>query len=121
MGSRDVHKRFVQVGYILLLIIFTYWFFPGYFTIADTETSQKVAKDRDRSRDCDILVISCIDFRFVSFIRNFLTDNLKIKDDYDHIAVPGSVINIIKPETQKITLDEIDISLHLHHVNRLVL
>lgn len=115
-------KRYIYMRYIFVIIILICCVSFDYSVIlANTEISQKIAEDRDRSNDCNALVITCIDFRFVSFIRIFLTENLKVKDDYDHIAIPGSVINIIGSETQNITFDEIDISLNLHHVNHLVL
>ncbi|GMU28629.1 MAG: hypothetical protein AMXMBFR17_21690 [Candidatus Jettenia caeni] len=122
MGNKGLQKRFFYVGYIFFIIILIcYVSFNHSITVANAEINPKIIEDRDRSNDCNTLVISCVDFRFVSFIRVFLTENLKIKDDYDHIAIPGSVTDIIRPETQKITFDKIDILLNLHHVNHLVL
>lgn len=56
---------------------------------------------------CKALVISCIDYRFVSSRRDYLV-NLGIKDEYDLLTTPGSSINI-----QKIK-ESIETSLSVH-------
>ena len=56
---------------------------------------------------CKALVISCIDFRFVSKVRDFLA-NKGLKEDYDLVTVPGASLGI-----EKVT-DSISISLRLH-------
>ncbi|MCF6159267.1 MAG: hypothetical protein E3K32_12040 [wastewater metagenome] len=75
----------------------------------------------DKKNDFTTLVISPNDYRFVSFIHIFLTENLKIQDNYDHIAISGSLIKSILPGIPKVTLNEIDISLNLHRVRRLII
>jgi carbonic anhydrase len=45
------------------------------------------------SHKCEGLIISCIDFRFVTRIRDYLVEN-NLKDSYDLITVPGSSLNI---------------------------
>lgn len=59
------------------------------------------------TQNCKALVISCIDFRFVSNRRDFLT-NVGIKDNYDLITTPGASLNIGKIK------DSIEISFKLH-------
>ena len=44
---------------------------------------------------CKALVISCIDFRFVTKIRDYLEDQDLI-DNYDLITVPGASLNLNK-------------------------
>lgn len=44
---------------------------------------------------CKTLVISCIDFRFVSRVRNFLVEQ-GLTDDYDSVTVPGASLGIEK-------------------------
>lgn len=56
---------------------------------------------------CKALVISCIDYQFVSSRRDYLV-NLGIKDRYDLLTTPGASINI-----QKIT-EGIETSLSVH-------
>jgi len=56
---------------------------------------------------CKALVISCIDFRFVSKVRDFLTSH-ELKEDYDLVTVPGASLGI-----EKVT-DSISTSLLLH-------
>ena len=60
------------------------------------------------SNKCKALVISCIDYRFVSPRRDYLV-NLSIKDQYDLLTTPGASINI-----QKIK-EGIETSLRVHN------
>lgn len=118
----NVYKRFFQIGFIrFLIVLFCYFLFSYSVVRADSEINQEDICIHDRNHRYNTLVISCIDVRFVSFIRLFLTENLKINDDYDHVAIPGSIMNIIGPGGQKATFNEIDVSINLHHVKRLVL
>lgn len=56
---------------------------------------------------CKALVISCIDFRFISKIRDFLVKE-GLKDNYDLITIPGAALSIEKAASSIIT------SLNLH-------
>ena len=59
------------------------------------------------SHKCEGLIISCIDFRFVTRTRDYLVRN-NSKDNYDLITVPGASLNIKDVETN------IAISFKLH-------
>ena len=60
------------------------------------------------SHSCKALVISCIDFRFITNQRDYLNTS-GLKDNYDLITVPGASLNIEKIE------DSIDTSFKLHN------
>lgn len=57
--------------------------------------------------ECKALVISCIDYRFVTKVRNYLS-NQNLKESYDLITTPGASLNIDKVS------DHIGISFRLH-------
>ena len=56
---------------------------------------------------CRALVVTCIDFRFVSTVRDYLT-NKGLRDNYDLITFPGASLNINSIE------ENIDLSFKLH-------
>src|SRR3989344_83529 len=58
--------------------------------------------------ECKILVISCIDFRFVTKLRDYLVDQ-DLKGSYDLITVPGASLNIGE------VLETIGLSFKLHN------
>jgi carbonic anhydrase len=43
--------------------------------------------------ECEVLVVSCIDFRFITKVRDFLI-SLNLTDKYDLITIPGASLNI---------------------------
>ena len=47
---------------------------------------------------CEGLIISCIDFRFVTRTRDYLVKN-NLKNNYDLITVPGASLNVKDVET----------------------
>ncbi len=62
--------------------------------------------------NCRALIISCIDFRFHTKIRQYAEDN-GILDNYDLLAVAGSVKDIDKDE---FLIKQIEISYNLHKI-----
>ena len=48
-----------------------------------------------KDRHCQALVITCIDFRFVTKVRDILVSR-GLKDNYDLITVPGASLGINK-------------------------
>lgn len=60
------------------------------------------------AQKCKALVISCIDYRFVSLRRDYLL-KLGIKDQYDLLTTPGASINV-----QKIK-EDVKTSLSVHN------
>lgn len=63
---------------------------------------------------CDALIVSCIDFRFQKYIRNWTDTNLPDKT-FDVIAYAGSTKEL---ET---VLKQIELSIKLHDVKHIVL
>ncbi len=70
---------------------------------------------------CDALVITCTDFRFTTATQKFINDKLQLKDNYDYISIPGSIRNLIDSKTRDIVLNTFGVSVHLHHVNRVII
>ena len=71
--------------------------------------------------NCDLLVISCIDFRFQEHLRNFLEKDHK--GNYDLVCIAGSAKNFISGnEADKETiLKQVKISQELHHIKKIFL
>ena len=80
----------------------------------------EVSRDAKRS-DCDTLVITCIDYRFTFENQGFVNETLGLKDNYDHISIPGSIQNLINPETSDLVLSKFALSVRLHLVKRIVI
>ncbi|GAN32914.1 MAG: hypothetical protein DYG83_00695 [Candidatus Brocadia sp. AMX2] len=70
--------------------------------------------------DCDTLVITCIDYRFAVANQKFINDTLGLKDNYDHISIPGSIYNLVNPETRALLFSKFALSVRLHLINRVV-
>ena len=66
------------------------------------------------SHTCDALVVSCIDFRFQKYIRNWLDKNLADKT-FDYVGYAGGSKDIDTIMTQ------LKISEDLHHIKQVVL
>lgn len=79
-----------------------------------------VSPETTRS-DCDILVITCIDYRFAVANQEFINETLGFKDNYDHISIPGSIFNLVNPETRDIIFSKFALSVKLHLINRVVI
>lgn len=63
---------------------------------------------------CDALVVSCIDFRFQKYIRNWLDTNLSDKT-FDYVGFAGGSKDIDTIMTQ------LKISVDLHNINQVIL
>src|SRR4030042_3350679 len=59
---------------------------------------------------CQATVITCIDFRFVSAVRDFLVEE-GLKYQYDLISFPGATLNFEKLR------EALDVSIKLHSPN----
>jgi len=70
--------------------------------------------------DCDTLVITCIDFRYAFANQEFINETLGLKDNYDHISIPGSIYNLVNPETRELLFSKFALSVKLHLINRVV-
>lgn len=80
----------------------------------------EVGQDAKRP-DCDTLVITCIDYRFAIANQGFINETLGLKDNYDHISIPGSILNLVNPETSDLVLSKFTLSVRLHLVKRIVI
>lgn len=63
---------------------------------------------------CDAIVISCIDFRFQKFIRDWLDKELKNKT-FDYVGFAGATKDL------KTIMEQIDISVRLHSIKEVYL
>ncbi|MDN3513253.1 MAG: hypothetical protein NG747_02495 [Candidatus Brocadia sp.] len=70
--------------------------------------------------DCDILVITCIDYRFAVANQEFINETLGLRDNYDHISIPGSILNLVNPETSELVFSKFALSVRLHLIKRVV-
>lgn len=72
------------------------------------------------THQCKALVITCIDYRFRSDIRDFLI-SLGLKDDYDMVSLAGSTKDLVDgdPAGSEIIMKEIEISNRLHKMSEI--
>jgi len=63
---------------------------------------------------CDALVVSCIDFRFQKYIRDWLDKNFEDKT-FDYVGVAGGTKDL------DTILKQVDVSVRLHEIKQLVL
>ncbi len=63
---------------------------------------------------CDALIVSCIDFRFQKYIRNWLDKNVSDKT-FDYVGYAGGVKDIA------IILSQLKISVDLHAIKQVIL
>jgi len=63
---------------------------------------------------CDALVVSCIDFRFQKYIRDWLDTNLKDKT-FDYVGFAGGVKDL------DTVMKQLDISVRLHEISQVIL
>ena len=84
------------------------------------QISVNVNQEAARS-DCDTLVITCIDYRFAVANQEFANDTLGLRDNYDHISIPGSIYNLVNPETRSLLFSKFALSVSMHLINRVVI
>ena len=70
--------------------------------------------------DCDTLVFTCIDYRFAIANQELINETLGLKDNYDHISIPGCIYNLVNPETRELLFSKFALSVKLHLINRVV-
>lgn len=63
---------------------------------------------------CDALVVSCIDFRFQKYIRQWLDENFGDKT-FDYVGYAGGSKDL------DTIMKQLDISVRLHHIKHVVL
>lgn len=88
----------------------------------ESKKTSKYSKFFDeKTKWCDALVITCTDFRFTSATQEFINDRLGLKGNYDYISIPGSIRNLLDPNTKDLVLNKFGISFRLHHVKRIII
>jgi len=88
--------------------------------LVDNQQIITTVNDATLRSDCDTLFITCIDYRFAAANQDFVNETLKLKDNYDHISIPGSICNLVNPETQDLVFSKFASSVNLHLINRVV-
>lgn len=88
--------------------------------LADNQQIITTVNETTLRSDCDTLFITCIDYRFAAANQDFINETLKLKDNYDHISIPGSIYNFINPETRDLVFSKFALSVRFHLVNRVV-
>lgn len=70
------------------------------------------------SHKCNVLVITCIDYRFRSAIRDFLLSN-GLKGDYDMVSLAGATKDLVENDQhgRALIIKQIDIANRLHGIN----
>lgn len=63
---------------------------------------------------CDAFIVSCIDFRFQKYIRKWLDKKMK-NETYDYVGFAGGTKDL------KTILKQLEISVKLHHINKVIL
>lgn len=63
---------------------------------------------------CNAFIVACIDFRFQKFIKKWLEEKFQNKT-YDYVGFAGSTKDL------KTIMNQLDISVRLHHINQVVL
>jgi len=89
--------------------------------LVDNQQIITTVNEESLRSDCDTLVITCIDYRFASANQDFINETLKLKDNYDHISIPGSIFNFINPETRELVFSKFALSVSFHLINRVVI
>lgn len=71
--------------------------------------------------DCDTLVFSCIDYRFAFANQEFVNTTLGLKGNYSHISIPGSIYNLVNPETRDIVFGKVTNLVNFHLIKHVVI
>lgn len=119
-------KKYIFVVFAapLLSLITTIWGCSYNKTSPDILYDQQIATplNSQTSRpDCDTLLITCIDYRYAVANQEFINETLSLKDNYDHISIPGSIYNLVNPETQGLLFSKFELSVRLHLIERIVI
>lgn len=85
------------------------------------QISLEVSQGAPVRTDCDTLLITCIDYRFAIANQEFANNTLGLRDNYDHISIPGSISNLVNLETRQLLLSKFAHSVSMHLINRVVI
>lgn len=67
-----------------------------------------------------IAVVSCIDYRLVNDIVDFM-NSLGYNGQYDQIMIPGASLAMYDPVYQQSLLNSLDLAVNLHHITEIYL
>lgn len=120
------HLKFIA------LLVFTFIFTVAAIGVSlaedepsDSKQQKKAVKYSkffdEKAHWCDALVITCTDFRFTTATQEFINDRLGLKGNYDYISIPGSIRNLLDPQTRDLVLNKFGISVRLHRVKRIII
>ena len=62
---------------------------------------------------CDVLIGTCIDFRFQEYINRWISENFPPKS-FDRVAIAGGVKDL------EFTVSQVEIAHRLHHIKKVV-
>ncbi|AFZ24272.1 hypothetical protein Cylst_2028 [Cylindrospermum stagnale PCC 7417] len=84
---------------------------------------QSAAPAKAATHQAKALVLSCIDFRFMTAERRFLADK-NLREEYDWTALAGASLAVTgfpHPSDAEAFWDQLDISYQLHHINKVII
>lgn len=64
--------------------------------------------------NCDVLIVTCIDFRFQKYINDWISKNFR-NGTFDRVAIAGGVFDL------DYVLKQTEISHRLHHIQKVIL
>lgn len=83
---------------------------------------QSAAPAKAATHQPKALVLSCIDYRFVTAERKFL-GNKNLREEYDWTALAGASLAVAgfpHPSDAEAFWDQLDLSYRLHHINKVI-
>jgi carbonic anhydrase len=75
------------------------------------------------SGDAEALLLSCMDFRLVDKTERYMIKH-GLKDKYDYVVLPGASLGVITdkyPDWNKTFWEELELSIELHHIKKVIL
>lgn len=75
----------------------------------------------------EALLLSCIDYRFISFTKTYMDKQQGLEGKYDYVILAGGALganiekNMVYPEWCQSFFDHIDVAIHLHHIRKIII
>lgn len=88
--------------------------------LTTSKTTIPVSSQTERE-DCDTLVFTCIDYRFAFANQQFINEELELNNNYEHISIPGSIFNLVNPETREIVFSKITNLVNFRLIKKVVI
>ncbi len=114
-------KKHLKVLCLVLAILVPPGCSPSPDLLLDNQQVATTVAEDAAQFDCDTIVITCIDHRFAVANQEFINDTLGLKDNYDHISIPGSIYNMVNPETRDLLFSKFTLSVRLHLIKRVII